>query len=59
MYKRTHTCGDLNDSFIGKEVNLNGRLLSSSGTSGFHALEIGGVAPATQGDIVALAIALG
>ena len=24
MYNRTHTCGDLNESFIGKEVNLNG-----------------------------------
>tara|TARA_X000000950_G_scaffold288962_1_gene408712 strand:- start:167 stop:1918 length:1752 start_codon:yes stop_codon:yes gene_type:complete len=24
MYKRTHTCGDLNKSFIGREVNLNG-----------------------------------
>ena len=24
MYNRTHTCGDLNESFIGKEVKLNG-----------------------------------
>ena len=24
MYNRTHTCGDLNESLIGKEVNLNG-----------------------------------
>ena len=24
MYNRTHTCGDLNESYIGKEVNLNG-----------------------------------
>ena len=24
MYSRTHTCGDLNESFIGKEVILNG-----------------------------------
>ena len=24
MYNRTHTCGDLNESFIGKEVILNG-----------------------------------
>ena len=24
MNKRTHTCGDLNESFIGKEVSLNG-----------------------------------
>ena len=48
-----------NTSTTAKEVNLNGRLLSSSGTSGFHALEIAGEAPATQGDIVALSIALG
>jgi hypothetical protein len=33
--------------------------MASSGTSGFHALEIAGSAPATQDDIVALAIALG
>ena len=48
-----------NTSTTPKEVNLNGRLLSSSGTSGFHALNIGTEAAATQGDIVALAIALG
>ena len=36
-----------------------GPVYSSSGTSGFHSLQVAGTAVATQGDIVALAIALG
>ena len=62
---------NINTSSSPATVHLQGPMYSSSGTSGFHAINIngnatvggsmtiGGAVPATQDDVIALAIALG